>query len=488
MPINFAQFATPQDLHAILPMIVLTLTGVLVLLADLVRLPARGGVLATIAFLGVGLAAAMLFQQGFAGRQTAYSGALVVDGVSVFLSLVVLAGTGLAVLLSSSYLPQTTTFLGEYYALMLFAAVGMVIMVMAEDLIAIFLGLEILSMALYILAGFFRTAQRSTEAALKYFLLGAFASAFLLFGIALLYGATGTTLIPMMQYVLQMYGQYVSPYLLMGGLSLVLVGMAFKAGVVPFHMWVPDVYEGAPTAVTAFMSAAPKAAALAVVMRIFAGELNMLARNWVDVFLVLGVLTMTLGNLVAVAQDNMKRMLAYSGIAHIGYLFAGIAAFNGNSASAVLYYLAVYTFMNMGAFAVVTMLNRRGRYEFLDDYAGLSSRQPVIALAMTVFMISLAGLPPTAGFLGKLYLFKALIESNQVPTAVLAMLNSVVSVYFYLRVVVYMYMKEPVADIKTPPMALGAGLAIAVSVILVLVLGVHPGSVIDWARMAVGLH
>ncbi len=487
MPIDFSQFASAQDLHAIMPMIVLTVAGIVVLLADLVKLPLRSGVLATIAFAGIAAAVVLTFQMGFTGRQPAYSGMLVVDGVAVFLSLVVLVGTGLAVLLSASYLPATTSYLGEYYALVLFAAIGMLIMVMSEDLMAIFLGLEILSMALYVLAGFFRTARRSTEAALKYFLLGAFASGFLLFGIGLLYGATGTTQVPMMQYVLQMYGQYVSPYLLLGGLGLILIGMGFKAGVVPFHMWVPDVYEGAPSAVTAFMSAAPKAAALAVVLRIFAGELNMLARNWVDVFLVLGVLTMTLGNLVAVAQDNMKRMLAYSGIAHIGYLFAGIAAFNGNSASAVLYYLAVYSFMNMGAFAVLAMLNRRGRYEFLDDYAGLSSRQPVIALAMTVFLVSLAGLPPTAGFLSKLYLFKALIESNQVPTAVLAMLNSVVSVYYYLRVVVYMYMKEPVSEVQTPGMALGAGLAVAISLVMVLVLGVHPGSVVEWARMAVGM-
>jgi NADH-quinone oxidoreductase subunit N len=483
---SFAVFASAQDMHVVLPLTIVSATGVLVLVADLLRLPRRNAVLAALSVAGIAAAFVLTLQQGFVGRQPAFGGILVADGVATFLGAVILLGSGLGILLSSTYLPESTTFLGEYYSLALFATVGMQIMAAAEDLVAVFVGIEILSLSLYVLSGFFRTVRRSTESALKYFLLGAFASAFLLYGIALLYGATGSTLIPQagMEAPAFSAAGVTGRLLFPAGLALVVVGLAFKAGVVPFHMWVPDVYEGAPTAVTAFMSAAPKAASLAVLLRLFAGDLGAVTRHWVDVFLVLGVLTMTLGNVVALAQTNLKRMLAYSGIAHVGYMVTGIAAFSQQGSAAVLFYLAVYSFMNMGAFAVVVLMNRRGRYEFLDDYAGLAGRHPIVALALAVFMVSLAGFPPTAGFLGKLYLFTALVQAGLVPVAVVAVLNSVISVYYYLRVVVYMYMRDAATEIPSPGIGWGAALAVLISVAAVLALGVHPSAVVDWARIS----
>ncbi len=482
-PLDLSVFAKPADLAAVWPMIVVSIAGVVVLLADLFPLPNRNGVLATLSLIGLGVACAMTANMGFAGRTEVYSGTLVRDGLGTFIGLVILAGSALAVLLSSSYLPSATTFLGEYYSLVLFSTVGMQIMGQANDLISVFVGIEILSLGLYVLAGFFRTAHRSIEAALKYFLLGSFAAAFMLYGIALLYGAVGSTSITAVRGALLGVTSSTSP-LLFAGLVLLLIGLAFKAGVVPFHMWVPDVYEGSPTAVTAYMSAAPKAAALAVLLRVFIGDVAMLAQVWVNVFLVLGILTMTLGNVVALVQDNVKRMLAYSGIAHIGYMFVAIATFSEAGAMAILYYLAVYTLMNMGAFAVVVLLNRRGRYEYLSDYAGLASRHPFIAAALALFMISLAGIPPAAGFLAKLYLFQSLIQAGLIPVAIVAVLNSVVSVYYYLRLVVLSYMREAEVEVPWPGLAFGAIVAIALTAAAVVFLGIQPGHVVDLARMS----
>jgi NADH-quinone oxidoreductase subunit N len=358
-------------------------------------------------------------------------------------------------------------------------------MVSANELIMIFIGLEISSIASYILAGYLRDDARNNESALKYFLLGSFATAFLLYGVAWMYGATGSTNLTEIRRVL---ASGVPPPEAMIGVAaaLIFVGLAFKISAAPFHGWAPDVYQGAPAPVSAFLTVGPKAAAFAVLMRIFVGSLQSSAPNWMPALWVCALATMVVGNFAAIMQSNIKRLLAYSSIAHAGYVLVAVAANSGTGSAAVMFYLAAYAFTNIGAFAVVTYFSRAGeKYVAIDDFAGLAQRQPAMAAMLAIFLLSLIGVPLTGGFFGKFYIFKAALDANLIWLTVLGLLNSAVAAYYYLRILVLMYMREPGESVETLPPA-GALLQIAVygSAVGTLLLGIFPSLVLDFANRA----
>ena len=466
---------------ALLPVLLLTGTSVLVMVADLFT---TGQDREGLGWLGLfGLAVTVVATVSLWNQQiTTMSGALTLDRFTVYFTLLFCVMTGLTLLLSMGYLQQTEVRTGDYYTLVLFSTVGMLLMAAATDLIVIFLALEVMSIAVYALAGIARSQEASNEAALKYFLLGAFASGFLLFGIALVFGATGsTTLAGIAAKVGSLDGE--SQRLMAAGVALLLVGFGFKVAAVPFHVWTPDVYEGAPTSVTALMAVGVKAAAFAALARIFLSTLSPIAGGWNDLLWVLAVATMTVGNVTAVVQRSIKRMLAYSSIAHAGYLLMGVVVGGAAAGSALLFYLFAYGLMTIGAFAVVGAVGRQGApNESLGDYAGLGFRSPLLGLAMTVFLLSLAGIPPFGGFVGKFYLFSAAIQSGYVWLAVIGVLNSLVSVYYYAGVLVQIYMSEggaPVDDPRTRPYLFAT---IVTTVVGVILLGIFPSSVYELAQ------
>lgn len=474
----------PVDLGAITPELIVTGTALVILLVDLFLPRDRKTPLAYLSLLGLVLAfAASLPLWGRA--RYAFKESISLDPFSLFFSSLFLLIAALTILISTNYLEREEIHRGEYYALLLFATLGMMLLAKGMDLVVLFLGLETLSISLYTLAGFMRARLRSNESALKYLLLGAFASGFLLYGIAFLYGATGTTNLKKVAVFLGKGAPLSDPFLFIGA-GLLIVGFGFKVATVPFHMWAPDVYEGAPTSVTAFMIAGTKAAAFSAFLRIFLYSLAPLKPNWSAVLWVLAVLTMTLGNVVAIAQQNIKRMLAYSSIAHAGYILVAVVAGGELGGSSILFYLLAYALMNLGAFAVVILLGQKGEENLnLPDYAGVGYRHPLPALAMAIFMFSLAGIPPTAGFMGKFYVFSAAVKAGYIGLAIIGVLNSVVSVFFYLRVTVMMYMREPRAEvgpIYTPP-ALAAALVIAVWGTLQL--GLFPGRLLELALRSI---
>jgi NADH-quinone oxidoreductase subunit N len=369
---------------------------------------------------------------------------------------------------------------GEYYALLLFGAVGMSLMSSAVELVLIFIALEISSISTYVLAGFRRRAAISSEASVKYFLLGSFATAFFLYGVAMMFGATGSTSIVVIGDVLRS-GQV--PLLAYAGVALMFVGLGFKVAAAPFHVWTPDVYEGAPAPVVGFMSTAPKAAVFAVLLRLMF-EAHAPGRIWL--IWVVAALSMTIGNVAALVQDNVKRLLAYSSIAHAGYLLVAFAAFPDNGIPAVMFYTASYAAMNVGAFAVVSHFAGAGeRYVTLEDYAGLGRRSPILAGALTIFLLSLIGIPVTGGFFAKFYVFSAALQANLVGLVIIGVLNSAIGAYYYLRIIVVMYMREPQLDAPTTPVSMGLGVALAVSLAATIYLGVLPGRVLDYASRSV---
>ena len=468
---------------------VLALGGGALLLLLLELVPARPdssrpAAVALAALLGGGLAVTVARE----ARRSLFDGMFVHDGFTVFFTLLLCAIGAVAVLLSWDYVKRTRIHDGEYYALLLCATLGMVVMAAANDLITMFLGLELMSLSLYVLVGFRRGSLESNEAALKYFLLGAFASGFLLYGIALLYGATGTTSLPGMAAFLTASPLRQNPLVLVGGL-LLLTGLLFKVAAVPFHMWTPDAYEGAPTSVTAFMSVGAKAAAFAALLRFVLRALGDVPGGWVPVLSAVAVLTMTVGNVTALLQNNLKRMLAYSSIAHAGYILVAVAAGGAEGASAAIFYLAIYAVMNLGAFGVLTLLGRGAQERVLvADVAGLGFRRPLLGLALAVFMISLGGIPPTAGFLGKVQVFGTAIQAGLLPLVVVGVLNSVVSVFYYLRVTVSLYMEEPQGEPAGIALTAPAAIALALALALTLWWGVQAGGLLLQAqRSAVGL-
>lgn len=413
-----------------------------------------------------------LFMVGHQGL--AFSGALAIDDYTVYFELVILLTAAMTVAMSLEYVPDFGLSAAEYYALLLFAALGMMLMAAAGDLIVIFLGLETMSIAVYALAGFIRRDPRSSEAAIKYFLLGAFSTGFLLYGIALVYGATGTIKLEPIHAALAAHPT-ATPLLLLG-LGMMLIGFGFKVAAVPFHMWTPDAYEGAPSPVTAFMAVGVKLAAFAGFLRIFLVTLGPLSANWGAVLWVVAALTMTAGNLIALVQSNIKRMLAYSAIAHAGYLLVGMAAGSSIEAGgAILYYLLGYAFTNLGAFAVVVALERRGKArDLIADYRGLAAREPALAAAMALFLLSLTGVPPLAGFVGKFYIFAAALRAGVVWLVVIAVLNSVASAYYYIMVIVAMYMQEGGAQVTRLAARPALLATIALAALGTIVIGVYP--------------
>ncbi len=466
------------DYIRILPEIVLSIFGIIVMMADPL-MPEQSpkkplGMIAVIGTLA-GLAATA-YQTGFYGG--AFYNTISVDSFSVFFHVVVLLIALAVILTSFDYLEVQRIRSGEYYGLILFGSVGMMLMSSAVELVLIFIALEISSISTYILAGMRRRAAESAESSLKYFLLGSFATAFFLYGVALVFGATHTTNV----YGIAKYLQGQPSTLAYLAVGLMFVGLAFKVGSAPFHVWTPDVYEGSPAPVVALMSTGPKAAAFAVLLRVlFATG----APGWFWMVWVSAVLSMTLGNIGALVQQNVKRLLAYSSIAHAGYILVAFAAAKQVGISAAIFYLASYAAMNVGAFAVVSHFASTGeKYVTLDDYAGLGRRSPILAAILTIFLLSLIGIPVTSGFFAKFYVFNAALQSNLVGLTIIGVMNSAIAAYYYLRVIVYMYMRDERTEAPVARIPAGLGIGLAISLIATIYLGVWPSRVLDCAMQS----
>jgi NADH-quinone oxidoreductase subunit N len=501
--------ATLQDLGYLAPMLLVVGLGLGLMLVDVFAGKGQKDYLGWISLVGIAVALGIIAGSwGEAGKPVGrllFDGMLVVDNYSLFMDVLFLLCAALSILLSMHYLRRQEMEHGEYYVLILFAVAGMMVLSHAADLVTLFLGIEIMSIPVYVLVGWRRGSERSTEGALKYFLLGAFSTGILLYGIALIYGATGTT---SFQEILKLFdgnkALLDSSYLVVG-LVLLLVALGFKVAAVPMHMWTPDAYEGAPTSVTGFMACAVKAAAFAALLRVFTTVfahkgLALGPHGWFTLVAVACVLTMTVGNLVAIAQKSVKRMLAYSSIAHAGYLLLGPLAtveLGAGAASTVLFYLLTYSFTVLGAFGIMLLLERPGSDEplTLDDFAGLGYRYPLAGLALTLFLLSLTGVPPTAGFFAKFYLFRAGIQAGAgdpifYTLVVIALLNSAAAAYYYLRVVVYLYFHEPEGEAVPILRSPAATAALVIAFVAVLLLGILPDPYLglgEKAMQSVGL-
>jgi NADH-quinone oxidoreductase subunit N len=473
------------NLAAIMPEVILSCIAMVLLLVNVFVPSENKGYLGYLSIIGIAITAASVVS-GWGTPQAGFNGAVIQDNFAVFFKIIFLISAGLAILISDRYMSQEGCNQGELYPIILFSTVGMMFMASGTDMMVIFLGLELLSICLYVLAGWNRASIKSNEAGLKYFLLGAFSTGFLLYGMCLTYGATGSTkLAAIAGYALQNQAVQTNPLFVIGML-LIGVGFSFKIAAAPFHMWTPDVYQGAPTPVTAFMSAGPKAAGFAAFLRVMIFAFPMLKGDWTSLLWVLAVLTMTVGNIIALSQDNIKRMLAYSSIAHAGYALVGFTACNAEGAAGILFYMLSYAFMNIGAFAVVVLVGKKGEKNGnVQDMAGLAFKKPILAVLMSVFLFSLAGIPPTAGFIGKFYLFSAAIKSGYLGLAIIGVLNSAASCYYYLRVMVYMYMKDSTEDYAWAGMTPAVALCLIISVGATLFLGVVPGTILELAQKAV---
>ena len=466
------------DLIALAPVLVLSIFAMLILVLDL-----WGGrnksLLVFTSLVGLLMTAISAFAK-YPIPAYSFNDSYIVDHLSLFFICIFTISSALAILLSVEYNEREGIRAGEYYALILFCTVGMILLASSTDMIMIFLGIEIVSICLYVLAGIRRNDHRSNEAALKYFLLGAFATGFLLYGMTLVYGSTGSTnLFKIAEFVKNPSAQ--SNPLLMMGLVLLVIGFGFKVASVPFHMWAPDVYQGAPTPVTAFMAVGPKAAAFAAFFRVFADTFPEMSSSWEMLLSIIAVLSMFVGNLGAIMQTNIKRMLAFSSISHAGYILMAVIAKNSLGSSSLLFYMLSYAFMTFGIFGIVIILGRKGEENLeIKNYSGLAYKHPVIALSMTIFLLSLGGLPPFAGFVAKFYLFSAAIQEGLLTLVIIAVLNSAISFYYYLKVVVFMYMKEPEAEFKISltPITL---FVVFIGVVGTINLGIFPNSIITLA-------
>ena len=471
------------SIRLLAPEIILICFGLILLLLDLIVKRKE-----TVAFVGVigALVSAFvnfkLYALGWSGSSLV--GMFVFDGYANFFKLIFYANIVFTILISLKYIVIEEASFGEYYAILLFATSGMMIMAGAIDLITLYLGLELMALSTYILAGIMRKHVRSSEAALKYFFLGAFSSAFLLYGISLTYGLTGTTNLGAIALMLKTSNLISDPIILLG-IIFFIIAFGFKIALVPFHMWAPDVYEGAPTSITAFMSVGPKAAGFAVLGRVFFSAFGDMHMQWASILIPLAVLTMAVGSITALAQTNIKRMLAYSSITHAGYMLLGVITGTPEGLASTMNYLFIYALMNIGAFAVVIMLRSKGfKGEDLSDYEGLAKSHPLASALMLVFMFSLTGIPPTAGFIAKFYIFMEAIKAGYVPLVIVAVIFSVISAFFYLRVVMYMYMKEPKTEIPLTTSA-SMNLVLAVTALWVIILGVLPSFLLDFVRFSI---
>lgn len=462
------------DWIAIAPFLILSVLGFVVVALGLLFPKMYRGTIGTIVLVGFAIAFVMSLQ-GWDDPRSAFSGMITADKFSTAFGCIFILGATLTLGLSINQVEEKYLFYADYFALVVFATAGMTLMAAGTNLLTLFLGLETLSIALYVLAGFRRSDNFALEAAFKYFLLGAFASGFLLYGIALIYGTAGST-------DLTEIAAYVSREGLMGsklffaGFLLLLVGFGFKISVFPFHLWAPDVYQGAPTPISAFMATGSKAAGFAALMRFMISMDAATHTGWQDIVWVIAAATMILGNVIALKQTNVKRMLAYSSIAHAGYILIGVLAGNTIGSSGVLFYLLTYTFMNIGAFGVISYIST-AEHEFVtySDFRGLASKRPFAAVAMAAFMFSLAGIPPLAGFVAKFYLFSAGIQAGYVWLIVIAVITSMISLYYYLGLVVQMFMREQEADaVTTAPLQVAVMIALSVAMLAILILGIFP--------------
>ncbi len=476
------------NLYAVMPQIFLVSAATVVLIIGLFERFRKGIPYLSLLLLAVsGVVAVNQLGQGPVAFSDP-SPMMIMDDFSLVATLVFIAGAVLTVLISISYAEARSIDRGEYYALLIYAVSGMSMMAASSDLFSFFLGLEVLSISLYVLIGFEQREAGSNEGALKYFLLGAFASGFILYGMALLYGASGSTEYDAIARTLAGDRSDAVNLLLLGGLGLLLVGIGFKISMVPFHAWTPDVYQGAPTPVAAFLSTGSKAAAFVVLIRLLGSVFPGLQMEWIPLISVLAVLTIAVGNIVALVQSNLKRLLAYSSIAHAGYMLLPFMSNDQDGSASIVFYLIVYTAMNLGAFGVLAVLSARGAAcATLDDLAGLGGRHPLLAAVMAVVMFSLAGIPPTAGFMAKFYLFSAVVSGGYIELAVIGLLFSGVSLYYYLRIVVWMYMR-PAAG---APAEAGGHLsysgmtALCLSALAILAVGVFPSELLQLAERAV---
>jgi len=483
---NLAQAAMQNvNFGAIMPSLVLVCFGMALLLINVFSPRGKTAHVAWSSIFALAVTA-VVSVAAWNSPQFGFAGSVALDNFATFFNLTFLLAAALTILMSDDYLKREGYPIGEYYPMILFTTAGAMWMASGTDLMTIFLGLEVLSVSLYVLAGLFRNQVRSNEAGLKYFLLGAFSTGFLLYGIALLYGVAGTTNVADIGSYLNTHPAFLQNPMTIAGMLLIAVGFLFKIAAAPFHMWTPDVYQGAPTPVTAFMSAGPKAAAFAAFLRIFTLALYGLKDEWSMLLWVLAVLTMTVGNVLAIYQQDLKRMLAYSSIAHAGYALVGMVAANEVGMSGILFYMLAYTFMNLGAFAVLVLAGKKGEENLtLDGFAGFGYKRPLLGVAMTICLFSLMGIPPTAGFAGKFYIFAGAVKAGYIWLAVLGVLNSAISLYYYLRIMVAMYFREPVEDYGWVKMHAGAVISIVVALIGILYLGILPGPVMEMAKIAV---
>jgi NADH-quinone oxidoreductase subunit N len=472
-----------SNIDAIAPMLCLVLGALAAMAAEAFRRKGEQmpiGWFGIIVLVGAGLSSAFLWD-----RKLVAFDVIAADNFGLFVTLVLVAVGLLTVMFSSQVIQRDGLPAGEYYALVLFSIAGMMMMATATDLLVIFIALEILSLAVYVLTGIRRDNPQGTEAAFKYFLLGAFSSAFFLYGIAFTYGVSGSTRLAAIGQVLSAQSMSQNPMILIA-LALLLVGFAFKISAVPFHMWTPDAYEGAPAIVTGFMSTGVKAAAFAAFARVFLSAFEPFKEQWAPVIAVIAIATMVLGTVVGVAQSSLKRMLAYSSIAHGGYLLVGLVAANQVGKAAILFYLLVYSVTNLAAFGVIAMLGAKDRpNDSLRDYAGLWQTHPALAALMTVCLLSLGGLPPTAGFIGKWYIFSAAVSAGYYTLAIIGVLTSVISVFFYLRVVVMMYMSDRDAAVARPPISVVGMAALSLAIVAIFYLGILPAQVLDLATKSI---
>ena len=476
---------TFQDLTTIAPLVAAVLTASAILISDLLR-PGRSTIAIGTALTGLAITAALTIAVG-ATPATAFGGAYTVDAFTTFLDMLFIAVIVLTILFAPDYLLPRNLPIAEFATVLVFAMTGAMLISASTDLLVLFLGLELMVLPGYLLAAYHKTDAYSTEGAIKYFLLGSFSSAIFLFGLAFVWGLTGTTRVAGVSEELAkiVAGQHPLSAGLAMGLAFMTTGVAFKIAAVPFHYWTPDAYQGSPTPITGYLSVGPKVGAFALILRLFVGALAPLAQWWLPVVIVLAALTMTLGNLVALTQDNVKRMLAYSSIAHTGYMLVGLAAYAGgrqDGLDGLLYYGAAYAFMNLGAFAVVAALQKRaGVTSQLETFAGLGRRELPLAILMTLFLLSLTGIPPTAGFFAKAYVIFAAVQAGGPLTllAVIAVLNAAAAAFYYLRVVVYMFMRDPATE--TPALAHGALLwsGLAAATVMTILFGVFPTTLLD---------
>lgn len=473
---------TGAEYFRLLPEMILTAAGTLIMVLEPLTGYRRKRFLGHLALAGL-LAALWAAVVAYSSPGPAFNRLIVVDGFATFFRVLVIVVGILTVLSCWDFLARHKAESGEFYSLILFSVVGQCVMVSANELITLFIGLEVSSIATYVLAGYLRDDKRANEAALKYFLLGSFATAFLLYGVAWIYGVTGTTNLVDIRQILESR-DVIHPILAVStAAALMFVGFAFKVSAAPFQIWAPDVYQGAPTPVVAFMSAGPKAAGFAILLRVYLTAFGPIDQSWVPFVWTCALATMVIGNFAALAQNNVKRLLAYSSIAHAGYIMVAVATGTAPGAAAAMFYLAAYAFMNVGAFVVVSHISGRGERKVnIDDLAGLSSRQPLTAALFSVFLLSLIGVPLTGGFFGKFYIFKAAIDSQLYWLTILGLLTSAVAAYYYLRLIVVMYMRPAVdGEEELPPLGGGLKTALWASALGTLALGIFPSAVLNFA-------